>query len=182
MNRSADHFLRQIYTAFSYHDVKEEQAQITIDYIAGLSIFLLTVAFVFQFMYGLFTPFQSHSDEITLASSRASTILVDRFLVADGSGALSVVDQNKLEYFNNTKLNKSNQTSYRNTLGELGLNSSEIIFDMNMSVTALDGSTMYQSGPGLPENLDVGLTRRLVLIVNSSTGIETRAYISVRVW
>ncbi|HWR26334.1 MAG TPA: hypothetical protein VN316_00495, partial [candidate division Zixibacteria bacterium] len=153
----------------------------TIDYVAGMSIFLLTVAFVFQFMYGLFTPFQSSSNEITLASDRVSTILVDR-LLADRSGALSVVDQSKLFYFNNTKLNYSNRTSYKNSLGELGLNSSEIFFDMNISVARLNESIMNQSGPELPEKLDVGQTRRLVLILNSSTGYNESAYILVRVW
>ncbi len=84
------------------NNVKGEGAQITIDYVAGMSIFLLTVAFVFQFMYGLFTPFQSGSDEVTLAADRASTILVERLLVADRAGAMSVIDQGKLIYFNNT--------------------------------------------------------------------------------
>ncbi len=165
-----------------FHKINEDSAQITIDYVAGISIFLLTVAFVFQFTYGVFTPFQTYSEEITLASNRASTILVDRLLVADGSEALSVINQGKLYYFNNTKLNNSNKTTYRNTLDELGLNSSEKIFDMNLSVTKLDNSKMNQSGPELPDNQDIGQTRRLVLIVNSTTGFNETAYIYVRVW
>jgi hypothetical protein len=162
--------------------IDNSSAQMTIDYITGMSIFLLAVAFVFQFMYGLFTPFQSNSDEITLASDRASTILVDRLLAADGSVGSSVVDQGKLYYFNNTKLNQSNKTIYRNTLGELGLNSSEIIFEMNLSVARLNGNIMNSSGPVAPENIGVGQTRRLVLIVNSSTGYNESAFISVKVW
>ncbi len=182
MNRKKIFFLNQCYDDFSDHKAGEEKAQINIDYVAGMSIFLLTVAFVFQFMHGLFIPFQSSSDEITLASDRASTILVDRILAADRSGALSVIDQGKLYYFNNTKMNHSDGAAYRNALGELGLNSNEIIFDMNLSVTGLDGSIMNQSGPDLPEKQNVGQTRRLVLILNSSTGYNETAYISVRVW
>ncbi len=182
MNGKKIFFMIEYYHNFSDLKAGEEKAQINIDYVAGMSIFLLTVAFVFQFMYGLFTPFQSSSDEITLASDRASTILVDRLLAADRSGALSVVDQGKLYYFNNTKLNRFDEAAYRNALGELGLNSSEIIFDMNLSVTGLDGSIMNQSGPELPEKQNVGQTRRLALILNSSTGYNETAYISVRVW
>jgi hypothetical protein len=165
-------------------DVKGEGAQITIDYIAGMSIFLLTVAFVFQFMYGLFTPFQSGSEEVTLAADRASTILVERMLVADGAGAMSVIDQGKLIYFNNTKLNVSNQTSYTDTLRELGLFSNESAFDLNVSVANLTypNKPMNQSGPKLPDNLDIGQTRRFVLIVNTSTDYNETAIISVRVW
>jgi hypothetical protein len=165
-------------------DVKGEGAQITIDYVAGMSIFLLTVAFVFQFMYGLFTPFQSGSEEVTLAADRTSTILVERMLAADRVGAMSVIDQGKLIYFNNTKLNVSNQTSYTNTLRELGLFSKESVFDLNISVANLTypNNPMNQSGPELPDNLDIGQTRRLVLIVNTSTGYNETAIISVRVW
>ncbi len=165
-------------------DVKGEGAQITIDYVAGMSIFLLTVAFVFQFMYGLFIPFQSGSEEVTLAADRVSTIVVERMLVADGAGAMSVVDQGKLFYFNNTKLNVSNQTSYTNTLRELGLFSDKAVFDMNISVANLTypDKPMNQSGPELPDNLDIGQTRRFVLIVNTSTGYNETAIISVRVW
>ena len=175
-------FLKRSKTNHLFQNIKDDDAQITIDYVAGISIFLLTVAFIFQFSYGLFTPFQTYSDEITLASNRASTILVDRLLAADRSGAMSVIDQGKLHYFNNTKLNYSNKTTYRNTLDELGLNSSEIIYDMSIAVTNLNNIRMNQSGPELPDKQDIGQTRRLVLIVNYSTGYNETAYIYVRVW
>ncbi len=163
-------------------NVNDDSAQLTIDYIAGLSIFLLAVAFVFQFMYGLFIPFQSNSDDVTLAADRASMALVERLLVADRS--MNVIDQGKLYYFNNTKLNSTNETAYYNTLRELGLYSNEIYYDMNISVINISSPStpMNQGGPPLPENLDIGQTKRLVLIVNSSTGMNQTAIISVRVW
>jgi hypothetical protein len=166
-----------------------ERAQTTIDYMAGMSIFLLTVTFVFQFMTSLFAPFQTASDDVTLAADRASTVLVERLLIADKSGALSIIDDGKLIYFNNTRLNytnktidSNNKTNYQNVLDDLGLLSEHIIYDMNMSVTDLNGSKMYISGPELLENVDIGQTRRLVLIVNSTTGYQKRAIVFVRVW
>ncbi len=165
--------------------MKSDSAQITIDYIVGIGIFLLTVFFVFQFVYSLFIPFQSGSDKATLAADRAGMVLVEQMLHADTSGALNVIDQGKLYSFNNTKLNYSNQTDYTNTLRTLGLFSDEMVFDMNISVAKLTSyptNPMNQSGPRLPENIDIGQYNRMVLIINPSTGYNETAIISVRVW
>lgn len=164
--------------------VKSDSAQITIDYIAGIGIFLLSVFFVFQFVQGLFIPFQSGSDKVTLSADRAATVLVERMLVADKPGAMNAIDQGKLYYFNNTRLNYSNQTNYTNTLREIGLFSNQTVFDLNISVTNLTypNNPMNQSGPVLPENTDVGQTKRIIFIVNSSTGYNETAIFSVRVW
>lgn len=161
--------------------MKSDSAQITIDYIAGMGIFLVAVVFVFQFMYGLFLPFQAGSDEVTLAADRTSSILVERLLHTETSGELNAIDQGKLYYFNNTKLNYSDQANYTNTLRELGLFSSETMFDVNISVSNLT-FLLNQSGPTLPDNTNIGQTKRLVLIINSSTGYNETAIVSVRVW
>jgi hypothetical protein len=166
--------------------VKSESAQVTIDYITGIGIFLLAVIFVFQFVYGLFVPFQSGSDKATLAADRAGTVLVERLLHADKASELNVIDQGKLYYFNNTRLNDSNKNNYNSNynvaLREIGLFRNESFFDINMSVAYLNGTVMNQSGPALPETTDIGQTKRLVLIVNSSTGYNETAILSVRVW
>ena len=162
--------------------LRGSSAQLTIDYVAGIGIFMLSVAFVFQFMYSLFIPFQSSSDEVTLAADRASTILVERLLIVDKPGMMNIIDQGKLYQFNNTNMNNSNRTEYDNALRELGLFSDENIRDVNISVAYLNGTLRNQSGPELPENIDIGQTKRLVLILNSSTGYNETAIISVRVW
>jgi len=162
--------------------VKNDYAQITIDYIAGMGIFLLAVFFVFQFVYGLFTPFQSSSNEITLAADRAAATLVEQLLRAGGSGELNVVDQGKLYYFINTRLNYFDEASYNSALLELGLFSNEAVFDLNVSVAYTNGTLMNQNGPTPADNTDIGQTRRLVLLVNSSTGYNETAIISVKVW
>ena len=167
--------------------MKSENAQVTIDYITGIGIFLLSVAFVFQFMYTLFVPFHSGSDEVTLAADRASTVLVERILRADDSETMNVIEQSKLESFIDTKLNYSNETNYNSGLREVGLFSNDIIFDLNVSVANLTSPdsplcTLCEGGLELPDNTDVGQVRRLVLVVNSSTGFNETAVISVRVW
>ncbi len=164
--------------------VKSDSAQVTIDYIAGIGIFLIAVFFVFQFMYGLFIPFQSDSDKATLAADRTAIVLVERLLHVDKTGELNVIDQGKLYYFNNTRLNYSNQTNYTATLREIGIFSNETVFDMNISVAdiAAPDIPMNQSGPRLPENTYVGQTKRIIFIVNSITGYNKTAILSVRVW
>jgi hypothetical protein len=157
--------------------VKSDSAQITIDYIAGIGIFLLSVVFVFQFVYGLFI-FQSGSDKVTLAADRASTMLVERMLAADKPGAMNAIDEGKLSNFY-IKLN-NNETD---VLKEIGLFSNQTIFDLNISVVNLTSNSLINhSGPALPDNTDIGQTKRMVLIVNSTNGNQTYAIFSVRVW
>jgi len=168
-------------------DKNNNCAQMTIDYVAGMGIFLLAVAFVFQFIYGLFIPFQSSSDAVTLAADRASMVIVERMLVPDRSENSNVIDEGKLAYFNNTKLNsQSNPQAYQDTLRELGLSSNETYtYDMNLSVEYLNGTILNQSGPIIPEKINIGNTKRMVLIVNSSKGYnqtDEHKIISVRVW
>ncbi len=161
-----------------------DKAQTTIDFLAGISIFLITVTFVFQFMYALFLPFQSGSDEVSLAADRVATVIVERMLTLDNALTSNVIDQRKLIYFNNTKLNQSNVTVYQDTLHELGLLSDENVFDLNITVSNITtpNNLTYRSGPQLPDTADIGQTKRLVIIVNPSTGYNMTAYFSVRVW
>ncbi len=163
--------------------VKCDSAQISIDYIVGIGIFIVAITFVFQFMFTIFAPFQSNSDEMTLAADRASTIIVERLIKAEKSGTLNVVDQGKLYQLNNSKLNYSNQTAYNNILSEIGLISREMSYDLNMTVSYTNNGTLLNfSGPALPTHADIAQTKRFVLITNSSTGYNQTAYISVRVW
>ncbi len=157
--------------------MKSDCAQITIDYIAGIGIFLLSVVFVFQFMYSLFIPFESGSDKATLAADRAGTVLVERLLHATGTVSMNVIDERKLSDFY-IKLN-NNETD---VLKEIGLFSNQTVFDLNVSVVDLTSNSQINSGPALPENTDIGQTKRVVLIVNSTNGNQTYASFSVRVW
>ncbi len=164
--------------------IRNNSAQMTIDYVTGMGIFLIAVAFVFQFINGLFIPLQSNSEIVTLTADRASTILIEHMLVPDRPQAPNVIDQGKLYYLNNTKLNsRSNPQAYNDTIHELGISSPETYtYDINISIVTLSGIIKNQSGPAIPEKINVGNTKRLVLIMNSSTGYNESAYIFVRVW
>lgn len=160
-----------------------DRAQANLDYVIAITIFLMTVAYVFQFMTGLSATIQSHTDELMLASGSANTVLVDRLVAADRPG---LVDQEKLDIFINTKLNRSLLTSgkpnYELALDELGLSGGSTIFDVNVSVTYINGTTIYRGGVAVPDETVLGQSRRLVQLVNYSTGYRETVFISMRVW
>jgi hypothetical protein len=79
-------------------------------------------------------------------------------------------------------LNYSNLTNYNAALGEIGLSSNESAFNMNVTVAYLNGTIMNLSGPALPGTTDIGQIKHIVLIINSSTGYNETAILSVRVW
>jgi hypothetical protein len=56
---------------------KCERGQLTLDYLAGITILLFAIFFVFQYTSGLFTPFQSDSDEITMVTDRTAMAIVE---------------------------------------------------------------------------------------------------------
>ncbi|WP_449288758.1 DUF7287 family protein [Methanomethylovorans hollandica] len=62
----------------------DNNGQITVDYLVGITIFLLSLVFVFQYTNGLFTPFESSSDEVTMIADRvATTVVEDRISTGD---------------------------------------------------------------------------------------------------
>lgn len=152
----------------------------TIDYLTGIGIFLFSVVFVLQFMYSLFVPLYANSDETTLSADRTGTQIM-RLLRNENSEGINVVDESKINSFI-ARLNYSNEDEYNNALKEVGLFSNKTVFDLNVSITYLNGSMITQAGPELPENTDVGQSRHLVLIINSSTGYNKTALMLVRVW
>lgn len=58
---------------------KEERGQLSIDFLIGMTVFALTVLFVFQFMTSLVVPYTSSTDEVIQISSSASDKLYTNF-------------------------------------------------------------------------------------------------------
>ncbi|WP_319506294.1 hypothetical protein [uncultured Methanolobus sp.] len=55
-----------------YIVIIDNEGQITIDYLISITMFLFAVVFVFNYTSGIFTPFQSNSDEVTLIADGGS--------------------------------------------------------------------------------------------------------------
>lgn len=68
----------------------DESGQLTLDYLVGITIFLLALVFVFQYTTGLFTPFESSSDEVTMIADRvATTVVGDGIMLMMGNMGLT---------------------------------------------------------------------------------------------
>jgi len=152
-----------------------DQAQITIDYLASITIFIFAIFFVFQFTSGLFTPFQSNSDEVTLIADRTAVQLVENMMSAGDAAVPNLVNATKVDTFF-TQLN----ISYAGTIDTLGLSGTYLSYDFNVT---LENSTalINSAGKPLPSTGNIGQTKRIVLLKDADGNTET-AILSVRAW
>lgn len=153
----------------------DDNGQITVDYLVGITIFLLSLVFVFQYTNGLFTPFESSSDEVTMIADRvATTVVEDRISIGDPQTSNMVSSSLMADLF--TQLD----TNYISTRNLLGLNGTFFCYDLNVS---LENSTKIISCAGrtLPQVGSIGQTKRIVLVDDNSGNTQT-AILSFRVW
>lgn len=152
-----------------------ESGQITLDYLAGITIFLLALVFVFQYATGLFTPFESSSDEVTIIADRvAKTVVEDQISAGDPQTSNMVNSSLMDDLF--TQLN----TNYTSAQNSLGISGTFFIYDLNVS---LENGTKVVSyaGKRLPDVGSIGQTKRIVLVEDSIGNTHT-AIMSFRVW
>jgi len=155
----------------------DDRAQLSIDYLAGMGFFLLTLSFVFQFTSGLFTPFYSNSDETSLVADRVSMMLVDSVLTDNKTSG--VLNRDKTFDFLTNRLNTFNYTT---SLQDLGLKGSYMSYDLNVSFESADGAGLkYSGGKPLTGTTNIGQTKRTVIFINSSGSRQT-FIMGVRVW
>ncbi|MBC7085623.1 MAG: hypothetical protein H5T43_04580 [Methanomethylovorans sp.] len=153
----------------------DESGQITLDYLVGITIFLLALVFLFQYAAGLFMPFESTSDEVTMIADRVAATVVEDWISAGDPHTSNIVCSTFMEDFF-TQLN----TNYIITQNSLGLNGTFFCYDLNVS---LENSTKVIScgGKNLPHGGNIGQTKRIVL-VEDSRGNSYTAILSFRVW
>ncbi len=158
--------------------MNDNHGQMHIDYLIGIAIFLISVIFVFSYTTGLFTPFQSNSDEVTLIADRISTNVIEQNMSAGNPRTPNLL--------NGTKVNDffyQSSTNYETTIDYYGMRSSYLRYDFNITLENIaSNSLIYSSGKPLPTQGNIGQTKRIVIIRNEATGNETQGILSVRVW
>ncbi|MBN2109797.1 MAG: hypothetical protein JW705_01735 [Methanosarcinaceae archaeon] len=155
----------------------DSKGQITIDYLISITVFLFAVVFVFNFTSGIFTPFQSNSDEVTLIADRVSTTVVEKRLNAGDESVPNLVSKTEVDNFF-TELNGNG--SYDVVIDSLGLNGTYLRYDLNVT---LENSTIINTaGKQIPLGVNVGQTKRIVLLKDESTGNTETLILSFRVW
>jgi hypothetical protein len=154
----------------------DTKGQITIDYLAAITIFIFVIFFVFNYTSGLFTPFHSESDEVTLIADRVSVTITEKEMSSGDMTTTNLINRENTETFFSL-LNDN----YDTTLSSLGLKGEFSSYDLNVTIEN-SSSTMYMGGKTLPSVGNIGQTKRTVLFENSDTNNLQTATMSVRVW
>jgi hypothetical protein len=169
---------------YRIHPFNDTCGQISLDFISGIVIFMVTFLFLFQTLTSLFVPFQSSSDEIKSMSDRVSITLAE----STSGLANSPTDNNIISLKRAEELNYSMSTAtlYDDLREDIGLRSETTSYDLNVSLYNLDKS-MYRdssnnvvlnNGPVLPQNVNVAQTVRVVYVEQD----DEFALLYVRVW
>ncbi len=146
----------------------------SIDFLMGVAIFLMTFIFIFGFVSGLLTPFQSNSDELTMTADRLGAESVEHLLV-NSAATPNVIDQAKVQGMTNS-LNDTNPVTYKIYCKSLGAYSNQP-YNVNITLKMSDNS-MTNGGPEYPTgSLNVGQSRRVV--VDSISGKIGILYVTV---
>jgi uncharacterized protein (UPF0333 family) len=165
-----------IISAILYRGVMNSKGQITIDYLISVTIFLFAIVFVFNYTSGIFTPFSSNSDEVTLLADRTATVLVEKLLNQGDETVPNMANETKVENFL-TELD----TNYDATIAYLGLTGSYLRYDLNVTMENESG-VVGMAGKVIPSGVNVGQTKRVVLLKYEETGNTETVMMSFRVW
>ncbi|MFH5799060.1 hypothetical protein [Haladaptatus sp. CMAA 1911] len=141
----------------------DDRGQTLNDYVLGISVFLLTVAFVVAFLPSIFTLFNAPIDDSTSArASRGATLIIDDLSV---EGRPNVLDQSRT-----TTFFEQNETELRRVLGFPRTT------DVNVTLVDAETGIVDQSSGGTPGDRPTAATGRIVRI-----GANTYQ-LTVRVW
>jgi hypothetical protein len=156
----------------------DNSGQMHIDYLIGIAIFLVSIIFVFSYTSGLFTPFQSNSDEVTLIADRVATNIVEQNMSEGRPGATNLLNGTKVnDFFNYANISNN----YEDTLDLAGMNGTYLRYDLNITLEDSTGA-VRSAGRALPEQGNIGQTVRVVLLRDENTGNISQAILAVRVW
>lgn len=165
----------------------DNNGQISLDYLIGVTIFLLTFIFVFAFIPGMFSPFHSNSDEITMAADRVAAVLVENTLAIGGPGDKQpcILDTANISQFNTALSDPSTSSQLRQSLG---LNtSSSTQYNLEVVIEEQGKPARVINNGEVPGTTNVGQSKRYVLVRDRTVaGIDSypgrAAIVTVRVW
>ncbi|WP_227354175.1 DUF7287 family protein [Haladaptatus salinisoli] len=144
------------------------RGQTSIDFLVGMSVFLLTVAFVFAALPNTFAPFAGDDGADVLAADRVAAHLAEGTLAREGRP--NVLNATCTEqFFDEDVPGPCHQSNLNDALG-VGPTRR-----VNVTIES-DEALVYAAGPPVPTRGSVVVASRLV-----SLGGEERT-LSVRVW
>ncbi|MCK4476078.1 MAG: hypothetical protein KAU16_05060 [Methanophagales archaeon] len=166
--------------------LKDERGQMSIDFLAGLTLFMLTLLFLVLFIPGMFVPFQSETIDLSSVAYRTSVILVEdpgwwnktgagygedwenqnvenvsRVGLAIDKEHPNMLNMSKIDVFNNdTQITNASLTRKLGLYRTIGGN--EIYYGYNIRIEDLNKNPLATRGDPIPEYGDVSSMKRLV--------------------
>lgn len=164
--------------------LKNDKGQISLDYIIGVSLFILAFFFLYNILAGLLLPFQFNSDEVKPMAERISTALAESSSgLAARDATPNIIDKNKVSQLNSSL---SDSGDYASLLTEYGLVTGDINYNMHVSLFYFNNtpypkngsSALLDAGPIPEKNSNVGMADRAVYLSQDSQILILR----VKVW
>jgi hypothetical protein len=167
-----------------------DSAQTSLDFLVGISIFLLVFIFVYSFIPGMFTPFNSNSDELTMTADRVAAALVEVNLSQGTADAKlpGIINNSSLKNFIIDLQDSAKSLSFRKSLG-LTRNGGDDAYNLEIVIEKQGMPQEIYNNGATQGYTNVGQSKRFVIIRNPDKdktdylnypGIM--ATITVRVW
>ena len=167
---------------------KDERGQMSIDFLVGMSLFMLALIFLVLVIQGMFLPFQTETIDLNSVAYRTSVILVEdpgcwdngtdwekqnvenvrRIGLAIDKAHPNMLKKSKVDAFKSDE-----EISDVQLARKLGLyrhiGNSEIYYGYNITIVDLNDNPIATRGASIPTHGDVSSMKR---IVNVHTGTE----------
>lgn len=156
-----------------------DRGQYGFDFLAGMSVFLITIGFVFGFAPGMFSPFTSDTGPNMIVADRSAASLSEHLLVESGTAPGSLNETCTKAFFDSggSTSGCNFDTDADDLPAALGIDSS-----VNVNVTIEDNGTIVTkggrlaAGPTPDPSAGVTVSQRIVFLDHE----EQTLY--VRVW
>jgi len=127
-----------------------DAGQISLDYIVGISTFIISFFFLYSTLTSLFLPFQFNSNELQPMAERASVLLVESagWLAIDSSNP-NIIDTTKVVDLNSLL---NDPLEYDETLSRLGLRTKTTNLNYSLNVSLMNPDNTPYSNPSNPSS------------------------------
>jgi hypothetical protein len=159
------------------------RGQTSIDFVVGMSVFLLTVAFVVAFLPGVFEPFTASGAGDALTSDRTASLLAEQVL-ADPANPSVVDPACAAEFFDAAGDGAGGVAGCQFTTDAADLDAAlglgpattvNVTIEETGTVESAGGVTLA-AGPEPPESESVVVSRRVVLLGDADRDLYVRVW------
>ncbi len=162
---------------------RSSRAQTSIDFVVGMSVFLLTVAFVVSFLPGVFEPFTATGSGDALAADRTAGLLAEQ-LLADPASPGVLDPACAAEFFDAAGDGAAGVAGCHYTTDAADLDAAlGLASATEVNVTIENGGAVQSrggvelsAGPTPPESESVVVARRVVLLGGDDVDLYVRMW------